>query len=111
MTTDIHHILFSVIRVGMNHEMPFPSLSYGDCKTLIQIGAKQSILPIIHRGLKEAGAPAEVVEECDKVRLKDTRQYIIQNDALQKIGSEKNSITICYCVGVPILGNPVAVLK
>ena len=31
--------------------------------------------------------------------------------ALQKIGSEKNSIMICYCVGVPILGNPVAVLK
>lgn len=101
MTTDIHHILFSVIRVGMNHEMPFPSLSYGDCKTLIQIGAKQSILPIIHRGLKEAGAPAEVVEECDKVRLKDTRQYIIQNDALQKIGRALDREQIPY---IPLKG-------
>ena len=86
MITDIRNKLFSVIRVGMDHEISFPSLSSDDCKTLLQIGAKQSILPIILRGLKKAGAPAEVVKECDRARLKDTRQYIIQNDALQKIG-------------------------
>lgn len=101
MTTDIRNILFAIVRVGMDHDMPFPSLSLDDCKTLLQIGAKQSILPIIHRGLKKAGAPAEVVKECDKARLKDTRQYIIQNDALQKIGVALDEAQIHY---IPLKG-------
>ena len=74
ITTGIYKILFAIIRVGMDHDIPFPSLSSDDCKTLLQIGAKQSILPIIYRGLKKAGAPAEVVRECDKARLLDTKQ-------------------------------------
>ena len=101
MITDIRNKLFSVIRVGMDHEISFPSLSSDDCKTLLQIGAKQSILPIILRGLKKAGAPAEVVKECDRARLKDTRQYIIQNDALQKIGRALEGEQIPY---IPLKG-------
>lgn len=101
MTTDIRNKLFAIIRVGMDHDIPFPSLSSDDCKTLLQIGAKQSILPIIHRGLKKAGTPAEVVRECDKARLLDTKQYIIQNDALQKIGIALDEAQIPY---IPLKG-------
>lgn len=101
ITTGIHKKLFAVIHIGMGHDIPFPSLSSDDCKTLLKIGAKQSILPIIHRGLKEAGAQTEVIKECDRARLKDTRQYIIQNDALQKIGVALDEAQIPY---IPLKG-------
>lgn len=44
-------------------------------------------MQIIHKGFKNYGAPLEAIKDCDKARHKDTRQYIIQNDALQKIGA------------------------
>lgn len=77
------------------------ALSETDCKELMKIGAHQSILPIIYRGLKEVGAPLEVVNEYDKFRLKDTRLYVIQNDALQKIGLALNAAQIPY---IPLKG-------
>ena len=101
LTVELRDKLFSVIRAGLDQNTELHVLSKTDCEELMKIGARQSILPIIHRGLKKAGAPSEVVKECDKVRLKDTRQYITQNDALQKIGVALDEAHIPY---IPLKG-------
>lgn len=73
LTAELCDKLFSVIRAGLDQSTELYALSETDCKELMTIGARQSILPIIHRGLKNSDAPMEVVKECDKTRLKDTR--------------------------------------
>ena len=101
LTPELHDKLFSVICAGLDlNAVPFV-VSSDDCRELIHIGSKQSILPIIYRGLKKSGAPDEVVRECDKARLRDTKQVIIQNDALQKICTALNMVHISY---IPLKG-------
>ena len=101
LTTEIRDKFFSIVRAGLNQSTELPALSEIECKELMKIGAHQSILPIIHRGLKLSGAPSDIVKECDKVRLKDTRLYIFQKDALQKIGIALNEAQISY---IPLKG-------
>ena len=67
----------------------------------MRIGVRQSILPIIHRGLKGSEAPESVVKECGQARLKDTKQYILQNDALKKISTALDEEQIPY---IPLKG-------
>lgn len=102
MTTDIRNKLFLVIRSGMDLSFIPLDLTPSDCKTLIRIGTCQSILPIIHRGLKNTCAPSEVLKECDKARFKDTKQYIIQNDALNRLSATLNDAHIPY---IPLKGS------
>lgn len=61
MTTELRDKLFAVIRAGMDQRSDQISLSAEDCKELMQLGAHQSILPIIHRGLQKMDAPVDLV--------------------------------------------------
>ena len=107
LTTELRDKLFAVVRAGMDLGAVPLELSSDDCRELIQIGSKQSILPIVYRGLKKSGAPAEVVRECDKARLLDTKKYIIQNNALQKIGGALDEAKIPY---IPLKGAVLRIL-
>lgn len=101
MTTELRDKLFAVIRAGMDQRSDQISLSAEDCKELMQLGAHQSILPIIHRGLQKMDAPVDLVKECDLARLRDTKQYILQKDALSKIGTALDAERIPY---IPLKG-------
>ena len=96
VTTVNRDKLFSVIRVCMGHSAGPIILSPSDCKELIQIGKRQTILPLIYRGLTKIGAPTDFVKECDRARLKDTKHYILQNDALNKISAALDKGHIPY---------------
>ena len=102
MTTELRDKLFAVIRAGMDLSSDQINLSAEDCKELMQVGARQSILPIIHRGLRKSNAPVDVVKECDRARLRDTKQYILQNDALNKIRAALDDAQIPY---IPLKGS------
>lgn len=101
MTTELREKLFSVIRSGLELNNPSIQIANKDYNDLLQIAKQQSIQPIIYRGLKNLGAPIEVVSNFDKARLKDTRQYVLQYDALNKISDALNDVRIPH---VPLKG-------
>lgn len=101
VTTVTRDKLFAVIRVCMDHSAEPIALSPSDCKELIQIGSRQSILPVIYTGFKKIGAQADFVKECDRARLKDTKHYILQNDALNRISAALDKEHISY---IPLKG-------
>ena len=96
ITIDLRDKLFTVIRAGMNLEMPHLELSVPDCERIVKIGSHQSITPIIIKGLKNLKAPESIIKDGDKDRLKDTKQFIIQNDALMKISAVLDKEAIPY---------------
>ena len=105
MTTEtgeaVYGKLFAVICAGLDQSTDPIMLSSSDCETLTQIGLRQSILPIIYRGLKNSGVSEGVVQGCNQARLKDTKQYILQNDALKKIAAALDDAQIPY---IPLKG-------
>ncbi len=101
MTTELCDKLFAIIRAGMDLVCAPLDLSETDCKELMQIGARQSIFPIIHRGLKNSCASKGIVKESDRLCLKDTKQYILQSDALSKISAALDGEQIPY---IPLKG-------
>ena len=78
LTAELRGNLFDIIRSGLELDNSSIQIVDEDYNCLLQIAKKQSIQPIVHRGLKNLGAPAEVVRTFDKARLMDTRQYILQ---------------------------------
>ncbi len=101
LTTEFREKLLAVIRSGMDFDNPSIQLKEKEYDELLQIAKRQSIQPIIHRGLKNLGAPAEIVRTFDKERLKDTRQYIIQYDSLNKISAALDEVQIQH---IPLKG-------
>ena len=88
--------LITVIRAGMDRETEPVSLSAEDCEELIKIGTRQSILPIIYRGLKKAGAPEEVIKACEKARNRNAYRYLQQDAALKSISAAFDAEHIPY---------------
>jgi len=101
MDEAVYDKLFAVIRAGLDQSIGPIMLSSSDCEKLMQIGLRQSILPIIYRGLKNSGVSEDVVQGCDQARLKDTKQYILQNDALKRIAAALDDAQIPF---IPLKG-------
>ncbi len=57
--------LIPVIRAGLDLEAGLPALSAEDCAELLSLGKRQSILPLLCRGLKKLDAPEDMLEEWD----------------------------------------------
>lgn len=91
----------SVIRSGMDLASPVLELSAEDCKELLRIGRRQSVQPIILRGLKKLNAPLDKIENINAVGLRDLRNYVLQNDALCKISEVLEAAQIPY---IPLKG-------
>ena len=88
--------LFSVIRNGLDLEAESVSLSPELCSTLISFASRQSIQPILYRGLKKANLPEDVIRECDNARIKDLYQFIQQNEALNSVSSSLDQCRLPY---------------
>ncbi|MBR0082430.1 MAG: nucleotidyltransferase family protein [Clostridia bacterium] len=103
MTIELRDKLICVIRRGMDLDgVEAVPLSDADCDELIRIGMRQSIQPIIYRGLKTLDVSESVVHTADRERLKETRQYILQDDALNKIGTALDEAGISH---IPLKGS------
>lgn len=89
-------ILFSVIRCGFGLEVSDVQLSENEFAELIEIGKKQSILPIIYAGLKRKNLPIEWMKKADQARSKDMYRFIQHNDAINKICAVLDEAEIHY---------------
>ena len=87
-------ILFPVIRAGMNLESPDLHLANQDFSLLKEIGDKQSLIPIIRRGLKKCGYEKEADIYLEREHMKAMYQFVLHDQALKDLGSvfEKNEI-------------------
>ena len=71
MTPKVKNALFSVVRMGMDLDAPADlDLSAEDCAALMKIGDRQSIQPIVFRGLKRAGVPESRLRQYEQVDRK-----------------------------------------
>lgn len=78
--------IVSVIRCGLNLDVPNLSLSDQEFSEMIEIGKKQSILPILYHGLKRMDCQKKYIEIISNACNKDMYQYIQQTEALKSIG-------------------------
>ena len=93
--------LFSAIRSGLEQEISDLEISAIDCGELLEISVKQSIMPIVYRGLKRMGVPAEYLEQFNSAWFKHVFRFGQRHDALGKLSTALNNRKIPY---VPLKG-------
>ena len=96
ITLTMRDKLIAVIRAGMDIETRGITLSQAECEELMKTGRRQSILPIICRGLKKLHAPDEAIKACDKARNSDVFRYIQHDAALKSISAAFDGEEIPY---------------
>ena len=80
-------MLFAVIRTGMDLPMSKIEFSDDECVAAIKLARKQSLLPIVLRGLKKMGAHEEVLKPFEQECTKNKYQSILQDDSIKTIRS------------------------
>jgi len=102
MTQDfITYKLMPIIRAALGVASVPPLLSEDDYDSLLHFGIQQSILPIMWKGLKELKL-TDHLSQFELPRLKDTRDYIIRNNAYNHISAALDNRGISY---VPLKGS------
>lgn len=77
--------LLELIRCGMDLCDECKGIT-GICfDEILRIALQQSLQSIVYRGLKKNGVAKNVLYNIEESRLKDTRQYVLQNDSLNRI--------------------------
>ena len=94
--------LFSLIRCGLELDSSAPELSTEDCAAILSIGMRQSIQPILYRGLVRCGAPEEAIRDADKARMRQAYLVIQFSAAMKSIASALDECGIPY---VPLKGS------
>ena len=105
MNPNIHNRLFIAIRKGMDIEVPNLELSVEECNSMMQIGERQSIQPVIYRGFKQMNVSEDCLKQFDRSMLKNAYKYIKRNEELKSITGALDNDGIPY---IPLKG---AVLK
>lgn len=93
--------LIAVIRSGMDQEVHRIELSPEDCDELIRIGKRQSIQPIIHRGIERMSISSDCLRQFDRARLTNVKKHIRSNEALRRIAVVLDGESIPY---IPLKG-------
>lgn len=88
--------LFSVIRSGMELEMPETELTREECLALIDVGGTQSILPIIYNGLKRMHAEDEILNAAEEATHTDLYDYVLNCGYLDKICKSLDNAQVPY---------------
>ncbi len=94
--------LFSVIRCGLELDTEVPELSAEDCAAILSIGKRQSIQPIIYRGLVRCSAPAEAIRDADKARMRQAYLVVQFSEAMKSIAAALDKCGLPY---VPLKGS------
>lgn len=101
MNSAIRDELFALVRLGMGLNTPLPDVTSEDCKEILQIAKRHSILPVVHQGLKISRAPDEFFKEADNALAKAVFQVLQQEDAMKRVGNALDSAGIPY---IPLKG-------
>lgn len=96
LTPTLVNKLFAVIRCGLDLESEAPELTAADSAAILSVGMKQSIQPILYRGLKNCGAPKEAVQASDKARMRHTYLAVQFMEAAKAIGAAFDACGIAY---------------
>ena len=88
--------LFAVIRCGLDLESEAPELTAEDCDAILSIGKRQSIQPILYRGLKKCVAREEAIRDFDKARMRQTYLAVQFMEAAKAIGAALDECGILY---------------
>ncbi len=83
----VREILFPVLQSGMGLDRPQIPLSEENCRDLAAFGQRQSILPLLMRGMKRQGVPPAWLEAQKQNESLCLYNYVLQKDALEKIGT------------------------
>ena len=78
-------VLFPVIRRGMNFSDARLELSADDCDRLLQVGERQSILPIIWNGVKDLYLPDGWIERFKDGCTGDIYSFVARDYAIESI--------------------------
>ena len=78
-------VLFPVIRRGMNFSDARLELSAVDCDRLLQVGERQSILPIIWNGVKDLYLPDGWIERFKDGCTGDIYSFVARDYAIESI--------------------------
>ena len=97
MTPKVKNALFSVVRMGMDLDAPADlDLSAEDCAALMKIGDRQSIQPIVFRGLKRAGVPESRLRQYEQVWLGEMYKAFQRDDAINKVCAALDGCGVPY---------------
>lgn len=96
MTAPCRDKLLALIRSGLDQQTPAVPLSEEEWNALLKIGARQSILPILYRGLKRMGGPEAAIRAFDLARLQNISLTVRMDDAIGKIGKALDGAGIPY---------------
>ena len=101
MTETVKEKLFAVIRCGMDVGDPAVSLPEEECALLLKFGARQSILPVVCRGMEKMGIPKESLGEYRDTLMEGIFHHLQRLNALEEISSALDDAKIPY---VPLKG-------
>ncbi|MDO5139153.1 MAG: nucleotidyltransferase family protein, partial [Oscillospiraceae bacterium] len=94
--------LLPIIRSAFDNGSSQIELSPEDCKSLLNFGRKQSVTPLIWKGLDNLSYPYEQINQFDKARMKDMRDFIVRDQMYSIICSALDNGNIDY---VPLKGS------
>lgn len=89
-------VLFPVIRRGMNCSDTLLDLSADDCAHLMQVGERQSVLPIIWNGVKGLYLPDGWAERFKKRCTGDIYSFVARDYAIESITGQFEGAQIPY---------------
>ena len=96
MSSEIREKLFVVIRAGMDRPIPRIELSDDECMVITNFARKQSLIPIVYRGLKKLNAPETRLKTLDHECIKSKYRSIQHDDSIKKIKSVFDEEYISY---------------
>ena len=93
--------LFSVVRAGMGLPAAEITLSSDECLSILKLSNRQSILPIVLRGMDKLGIADPSQALFEQHRLKSDYRVIQHDDALRRVSSALDEAGIPY---IPLKG-------
>ena len=87
MNRDVKEALFPVIRRGLELASEDLALSPEVCRSLLRFGERQSILPIIYKGLEKMNAPRECLNEFREENFGCIYDFMKRDLAIKQISS------------------------
>ena len=101
MSSKTREKLFIVIRAGMDLPVTQVELSDDEYMVIMNLARRQSLIPIVYRGLKKMNAPETRLKTLDQECIKSKYRSIQHDDSIKKIKSVLDEERISY---IPLKG-------
>lgn len=92
----VRNVFFPVIRRGILSTSTPVTLTESDCELLIQIGERQSILPVIWYGVKDLDLPGDWSDKFKERCLKDIFRFANRDYIIEKVEQVLSDVGIAF---------------